>query len=207
MNRVAEVRNADIEFCVQEFIPGENINITNINCVFGPDYKICAAFISRKVRQQPADFGTCTVSRAEFIEQIYNYTEKFNVQAKYIGPIGTEFKYNLKDNKWYFIEVNPRLDFRVGMAERFGVNLPYIQYLLSVNGDVEKQPRQIDRKKYWIDIIGDLKGYKWRKRHPGWKIGFIKFLKPYFNFEEAIFNMKDPLPGLYRIWSRIKLYI
>jgi len=198
LNRVAHVRNADIEFCVSEFIPGKNVSIVAIKCISGPDYEIRAAFISRKVRQQPADFGTCAVSQAEFKEQVYDYAEKFSVQARYTGPMEMELKYSSEDNKWYFIEVNPRLGFAVGMAERFGVNLPYIQYLLSLNGDIEKQPRQIDRRKYWIYIVGDLKSYRWRKRNPDWKVGFVKFLKPYLNFEEAIFSVRDPLPSLYR---------
>lgn len=199
---ISKLKKENIDFCVQRLIEGENRNIVNIKFVTAIDNSIPSCFISRKIRQYPADFGTCTVAQAVYISELQDYTERFCRFTKYIGPAGMEFKWNQDDGKWYFIEINPRLDFWIRMSTLKGVNLPLQQYLLSTDQKMLTQ-KQVNNGKYWIDIEGDLKGYKWRKSNKRWSITIFQFLKPYIFFNEAVLNKKDPLPGLKKYLQRV----
>jgi methionine biosynthesis protein MetW len=106
-----------------------------------------------------------------------------------------EFKWNQEDRRWYFIEINPRLDFWIRMSTLNGVNLPLQLYLLMTSQRLFKQ-KQRDCGRYWIHIAGDLKGLKWRRTHKAWSVSVPSFLKPYTYFNDAIFSIRDPLPGL-----------
>lgn len=194
----ARLKEMDIDYCIQELIPGENFNITNVKFVSGKGGTVPACFISRKIRQQPADFGTCSVSRADFIPELDKMTKDFCAVTGYAGPGGMEFKYNSNDGKWYFIEINPRLDFWIRMAVLKGINLPFQQYLLST-GQKLFEARQKDGGRLWIDIQGDMDGCEWRRKRPEWRLSWAEVLRPYLFFNEAIFNFADPLPGLIRL--------
>jgi len=196
---VKRLNAKNIAFCVQQLIPGENRNLVNIKFVSAKDYSIPSCFISRKIRQYPADFGTCTVAQSEFISALQDYAEGFCRFTKYIGPAGMEFKLNQADRKWYFVEINPRLDFWIRMSTLKGVNLPLQQYLLSTDQKMLTRT-QVNGGKYWIDVKGDLKGYKWCKSNKKWSITMSQFIKAYVFFDEAVLNIRDPLPGLTRFF-------
>lgn len=203
LRAVHKLEKERIEFCIQQLISGENKCIANVKFVSSRNFDIPACFISRKIRQQPADFGTCSVSQAEYIQELHSQTTKFCKFTQYTGPGGVEFKWNQGDRKWYFIEINPRLDFWIGMSTLKGTNLPLQQYLLSTEQDLLCQ-RQVDGGRYWIDIPGDIQGYKWRKAHKEWAISITEFLKPYLYFNEAVWNIKDPLPGILKFYHLIR---
>ena len=202
LEAVDRMKDRNIEFCIQMFIPGENRNIANIKFVSGQNYNIPSCFISRKIRQRPVDFGICSVSKAEYIKELHDYAEKFCKMTEYVGPGSIEFKWSEKDNKWYFIELNPRLDHWVGMSTLKGVNLPLQQYLLSTGQELLKYKQKVGGK-YWIDILGDYWGLKWRLKHRKCHIALTEILKPYLYFDEAIFNWLDPLPGVLRFTNEI----
>lgn len=197
-----KLKTENIDFCVQQLIHGENRNIVNIKFVSSKDYSIPSCFISRKIRQYPADFGTCTVAQSVYISDIQNYAEKFCKLTGYAGPGCMEFKWDQKEQKWYFIEVNPRLDFWVRMSTLKGVNLPFQQYLSSTEQKMFVQ-EQATYGRHWIDIEGDLRGYAWRRANKKWSISIFEFIKPYIFFNEAIWNISDPLPGLQRHLAKI----
>lgn len=198
LEKAAMVEEAEIAYFVQEYLYVPNRELPTIKFVAAEDHSIPAVFIGRKVRQWPADFGTCTVGESDYIPEIYSLTERFLKAIEYVGPGGIEFIWNKKEGKWQFIELNPRLDFWIGMAALKGVNLPLQQYLLST-GQHLFAARQRDGGRYWIDIIGDWEDWKWRRNNPEWKVSLWERLKPYFYFNEAVFSWKDPIPGARRL--------
>ena len=201
--RADDLARNGIGFCVQEFVPGENVNIANVKMVADRDHEVPACFTSRKIRQQPADFGTCSVARAEVIPELEQLVRAFVKATEYTGPCCFEFKRSERDRRWYFIEMNPRLDYFVVMATLNGVNLPLQQYLLSTDRPL-KPFRQRRRAPYWIDLPGDVQGFRWRRQHPGWPIGLGEFLRPYVWFHEASLRAADPRPGLRRLRSWLR---
>lgn len=192
---VQAVEKEGFEYCVQRLIPGPNAWIYNVKFVADRDGSIPSCFISRKERQQPADFGTCCVSVSDYVEELHLQTQAFCSHTRYCGPGGMEFKRDSESGRFWFIEVNPRLDYWIRMAALKGVNLPVQQYCLSLGQEL-KSTRQEDGGPAWIDIEGDLKGKWWRTRRPEYDIGWKTFLQPYRSFQEAVWNRRDPIPGL-----------
>ena len=192
---VRAVEKEGFEYCVQRLIPGPNDRIYNVKFVADRDGRIPSCFISSKQRQQPADFGTCCVSVSDYVEELHLQAQAFCTRTQYCGPGGMEFKRDSDSGRFWFIEVNPRLDYWIRMAVLKGVNLPVQQYRLSL-GQGLKAARQEDGGSAWIDIEGDLKGKWWRTRHPEYDIDWKAFLQPYRSFHEAVWNRRDPIPGL-----------
>jgi len=191
---ISRIERHGFEFCIQKYVAGDNPLIYNVKFVTAPDSSIPACFISRKVRQQPADFGTCCVSASQYVPELQEQAERFCRVVGYVGPGGMEFKLDPADGRFWFIEVNPRLDFWVRMSTLKGVNLPLQQYLLSL-GEPLHLVRQRDDGTAWIDIEGDIRGYRWL-RSRGQGLALRDFLRPYRSFDEAVWNLRDPLPGL-----------
>jgi predicted ATP-grasp superfamily ATP-dependent carboligase len=192
-----------IAFCLQALVPGDNDRIANIKFVADRDGGIPSCFISRKYRQQPADFGTCCVARPDYVEEIHRQAESFCRAAGYAGPGGMEFKQHAGDGRWYFIEVNPRLDFWIRMAVLEGVNLPLQQYLLSTGQGLFSK-KQREKGKYWIDVFGDMAGLKWRRNKKDWRLAGRDILRPYLRFNEAVFNARDLYPGFKRFAKNLR---
>jgi predicted ATP-grasp superfamily ATP-dependent carboligase len=196
-NVARDVSSRGFSFCVQRWIPGDNPAIVNVKFVADRDGRIPACFISRKHRQQPADFGTCCVAVAEYLPAVHEQAERFCRSTGYSGPGGMEFKLDPETGQPWFIEVNPRLDFWIRMAVLKGVNLPLQHYRLALDQPLPRL-RQQDGGAFWIDIEGDLQGYRWRKERSGYELPLRRFLQPYRRFDEAVFNLRDPIPGLAR---------
>lgn len=189
------VESQGFEYCAQRLIPGPNAEIYNVKFVADQNGCVPSCFISRKQRQQPADFGTCCVAVSHYLEELRLQVEAFCRHTRYCGPGGMEFKREPESGRFWFIEVNPRLDYWIRMAVLKGVNLPLQQYQLSLGQEMDKA-MQRDGGPAWIDIEGDWKGKRWCRRHPEHSIDWKEFLKPYRSFDEAIWNRKDPIPGL-----------
>jgi len=188
----------NIEYCLQEYIPGDATCLAT--CMFVADGNGCvpSCFVNWKLRQQPEDFGTCCVAASKYIKILHDYVEQFTTVTKYTGPGGIEFKRNPNDQKWYFMEINPRSVFSLRMAPLNGVNLALQQYLLSTGQELF-HTRQRDSGRYWIDIPGDLAGFRLRQKKRERRMKFWEIVKLYFYFNEAIFNWMDPHPGLIRM--------
>lgn len=192
---VARTQDHDIDVCVQEMIPGSNKNIGDIKFVVDESGSIRNAFTSIKQRQYPPDFGTCALAKSVDLPELHGYAEAFCTVTGYHGPGSIEFKKSTADGKWYFIEINPRLDFWIRMAVLNDVNLPLDQYLYTTsNGQISTTQRTGEY--YWLNVPNDLKGYYWRKKRRQWELSLAEFLRPYPRANAAVFNLHDPLPTL-----------
>jgi len=197
-----------IDYCVQRFIPGRDDNLVMVGFVADRDRTIPATFMYRKFRQHPADFGTVTVGAADYVPELYHLTERYCRQMSYAGPGTIEFKWDKESRQWVFIEINPRLGLCHSMAVYNGLNLALQQYLLSTGQELIQMERAPGTK-YWIDILADVDGLRWRQERPEWRVSWRAIMKPYFYFDEAVFNWGDPLPGFRRIvskWSMGRLF-
>jgi D-aspartate ligase len=195
--------SAGLECCVQRYIPGENKNLFTV--YFVADRSGCIPSFSThyKVRQYPADFGTTSVSQSKAVPELAEFARLFCQKVSYSGPATMEFKFGSDDGLWYLMEINARLGFSIRRSTVKGVNMPLQQYLLSTGQNLLAF-QQIDDRRYWIDIPGDIKGLLWRYKQKEWHLSFWQIIKPYFFFREAVLNIKDPLPGLIRLYESIK---
>ncbi|MGB7567674.1 MAG: hypothetical protein WBM07_07435, partial [Chitinivibrionales bacterium] len=197
-NVIRSVENAGLDFCIQEYIPGDNAHLFTVYFVADKNGFIPSFSTHFKVRQYPADFGTTSISQSRSVPLLRDYASRFCKETGYVGPATMEFKQSSSDKLWYLMEINPRLGYSVRRSTIKGVNMPLQQYLLST-GQQLLDFKQDDNHLYWIDIPGDIKGLLWRRKKNGWRLSLLNILKPYFYFREAVFNFKDPFPGAIRL--------
>lgn len=192
------VEHLGIEYFIQKMFIVPNSSLVTVKFVADREHVIPSVFIGRKIRQYPADFGTCTVGGSDYVDEIYDQATRFVMKSGYVGGGTIEFLWSTDDRRWCFIEINPRLDFWVGIAVDKGVNLPFQQYLLST-GQRLLDVRQRDGGRYWVDFLGDLAALRCRKHLSDWPVTVREMVLPYLFFNEAVFNWRDPLPGILRL--------
>ena len=118
-------------------------------------YLIALKLVGRRKRQHPIDFGNATTF-AETVDSsiLIDYAHKILTKAKFFGICEVEFMYDARDNKYKFLEVNPRTWKWHLISEKAG-----IPFLLSLY-KYFREGKSINKKKFkecgWRDIITDI---------------------------------------------------
>jgi len=96
------------EVMIQDIVPGSSENLYSACFMYNKD-KAHVQLISRRKRQHPVNFGNATtfaetVSKNELIE----ISEKLLKEVQYDGICEVEYKYDKRDGKFKFLEINTR---------------------------------------------------------------------------------------------------
>lgn len=96
------------EIIVQEIIPGSSENQFSACFLFNRNEAL-VQFVGKRKRQHPIDFGNAT-TYAETVNnnELLTIAEKILKNVNYSGLCEVEFKYDERDKKYKFLEVNPR---------------------------------------------------------------------------------------------------
>jgi predicted ATP-grasp superfamily ATP-dependent carboligase len=95
------------------------------------------------------------------------------------------------------MEVNARHNLSSLLAVTCGMNFPWLEYRHLLTG-VPPQEEQYERGIYWVDAVRDLRYWAAGLGKNGFTLG--QFLEPYIHKHVfAVFDWKDPMPGMVRI--------
>ena len=180
---------------VQELIGGGDQNIFQCTTYFNKNSIPIFAFTMQKIRQYPPYFGITSFGVSRTVPELIKQTITFLKNVNYKGFASVEFKWDEKRQKYFFIEINPRLPWYNSLFTASGVNFPYIAYLDHTSSCIlkNKMPRQIDGV-YWLNFRVDI-GSFWRRRKLGDKISLSQWLQSIFCARSfAYWHKKDPLP-------------
>jgi predicted ATP-grasp superfamily ATP-dependent carboligase len=171
---------------IQEIIPGNSENQYSVGLFFHEGATV-NYLIARRRRQHPPDFGNAT-TYAETVDLpiLLDYAKRILREVDYSGVCEVEFKYDQRDGRYKFLEVNPRLWKWHLIAKQANVPVvtSYFSYL--TNG------RTLETTRYenaaWKDDLTDAAvcaAMMWKR------IYCRPEKKPMIH---AVFNPKDPLP-------------
>ncbi len=174
---------------VQEYIKG-------FGCGFYGIYnhgKLITYFMHKRIKEFPITGGPSAVAESYFDDKLFNYGKKLCDNLKWNGPIMVEFKYDIKQNDYKLIEINPKLWGSLDLTIAAGINVPDILVNLSLN----KKIKIMDRYKYIR--------YKWLfpdafevlVSNPS-----FENLKTFFRTNKSTktnFILSDPLPTIIQI--------
>lgn len=154
--------------------------------------------ISHKVRHLPVETGMTSFG---FIEDFKNHptlnisaVKEFLKNLNYIGMFSIEMA--VKDDKYYFLEINLRNDGLQHISTVAGANLPEI-YIKSMLG----MPVEIPEVKYPTYYMGELTDC----HHIGKGVSFKEWLRDFRRTDSFfIANWKDPLPFVSELWTKVK---
>jgi len=177
------------EYIIQEIIP--NVHKTVSVTVFAEKGNVHTYWMGVKLREHPVTFGTATCAKSMYDEEMLNLSKKLIKQLNYTGVCEIEWIRDSRDNIPKLIEINARTWLWVGLAAKCGVNYPKIIYEYMYDRKIPKVTDYL-KDKIWLNIYTDfvysmLNIFK-KLESPGY------ILKTYSNFQEACWDIKDPIP-------------
>jgi D-aspartate ligase len=184
------------EVIIQEMIPGGGEE-QYAYCAFFRDGRAVASMTVRRRRQHPSDFGRAstyveTISMPELTEP----SVRFLSAIGYYGLVELEYKRDPRDGAFKLLDVNARTWGYHTLGVAAGVDFPYLLFCdQTATGVQEVHARPGIR---WIRLatdvpnaVRDIRAGTLRTRD------YLRSLRGVDT--EAVFCLRDPLPGLYEV--------
>lgn len=194
-------------FIIQEVILGEDSNQWVCNCVFDSSSNLASAFTFRRLHLSPAHFGVTSMARSELNLDVIEYAKKIGRRIRYVGPAMIEFKYDVNDDKYKYIELNPRL----GMCNYFdtacGVNSAYYSFQVALGNEdgQDFNPKQ-KINYYFLSFYDDLYSrYKDDEKLSSIIFGYMRLL--FSTKIWAYYNKNDKKPFFNDVSAHLKKHI
>ncbi len=189
---------------VQEEIEGPADRLVAIDFYVDAAGRVRARHIGRKLRQQPNDFGTCTLGCTCRDPRLPDLCRDYVRVLGFRGIGNLEFKE--RRGKLFLMEINPRPWMWLLMATASGVNLP----LLAAEDLAGLSPSPADRvsvPRRWIDLRTDARHLTANGNGLG-RVGIRAWLRTLRPLPvEARVTPADPMPPIYAVaaalWRRL----
>ena len=154
-----------------------------------------AQLVARRTRQYPPDFGRASTF-VETIEdsEVEETSRRLLCHLGLDGLVEVEFKRDPRDGELKLLDINPRVWGWHTLAQRAGVDFPYLAYRLARGEEITERPAARTGER-WLRLSTDLpSGIRevLRRHEP-----LVPYLKTLFSsHESAIFARDDPLPAM-----------
>ena len=179
---------------VQEWIEGGDESLYTCNCYFSADSKPVATFVSRKLRQWPAEIGQGCLAEECSNDIVLYETIKLFQSVGYRGLGYLEMKRDARTGKYFITEPNiGRPTGRSAMAEAGGVDLLYAKYCDTVGLPLPPNLEQKYGGIKWIDFTRDFQSalHYWRRGD----LTLKELLRSWRGRKTyAVFSWTDPAP-------------
>jgi predicted ATP-grasp superfamily ATP-dependent carboligase len=183
---------------IQELIPGSGKNGDGEQLSYAA---LCrrgaplAALVARRARQYPPDFGRAST----FVETIDD-PEVEEMSRRLLGRLGldglveVEFKRDPRDGELKLLDVNARVWGWHTLAQRAGVDFPYLAYRLARGEEITDRPHARTGER-WLRLSTDLpSGIRQVLRGSEPVVPYLQTL--FSRHESAIFARDDPWPAV-----------
>ena len=112
-------------------------------------------FMHERVRQIPHTGGASTSAKSFHDAEISLLAREFLLKKKWHGPVMMEFIYNSAEEKYFLIEINPKLWGSIDLAHCSGVDFG-VAIVSSILNDGKFKPRSILKKQVSWVLDGDI---------------------------------------------------
>jgi predicted ATP-grasp superfamily ATP-dependent carboligase len=184
------------EVIVQEMIPGSGQE-QYAYCAFFRDGRAVASMTVRRRRQHPSDFGRAstyveTIALPEIAESSIRFLQAIN----YYGLVELEYKRDPRDGAYKLLDINARTWGYHTLGPAAGVDFPYLLYRDQMGDPVAEVHAKPGVR--WIRLATDVPNAI-RDMRTG-TLQAREYLRSLRGVDtEAVFSLRDPLPGLYEI--------
>jgi D-aspartate ligase len=193
--RAAEIVD-DGEVIVQELIPGGGQEQYAYCALFRAGHPVASMTVRRR-RQHPSDFGRAsTYVETISLPELGELSVRFLSHIGYYGLVELEFKHDARDGAYKLLDVNARTWGYHSLGGPAGVDFPYLLYQDQLGNVVSEAHAKPGVR--WIrlttDVPNAVRDIKARRLRAG------DYLRTLFSVDtEAVFSLRDPLPGLYEL--------
>jgi predicted ATP-grasp superfamily ATP-dependent carboligase len=181
---------------VQDMIPGGGAEQRSY-CAFFKDGEAVASMTVRRRRQHPSDFGRAsTFVETVELPSLEEPSVRFLRAIGYYGLVELEYKLDPRDGDYKLLDVNARTWGYHSVGPAAGVDFPYLLFRDQLGDEV---PRLRGRPGVrWIRLVTDvpnaLVDLRARRLRPRDYLASLRGVDT-----EAVFSVRDPLPGLYEL--------
>ncbi len=187
---------------IQEYIPNTKNHMWIFNGYFDASSKCLAAFTGRKLRQNPVFTGMTSLGVCQWNDTLASLTKRFLNNINYSGPVDVDFVYDVRDQEYKLLDVNPRIgaSFRLFVGLN-GMDIARAFYLDSTNQPISFSSA-LDGRRWFVEDKDILSSFLYGKYG---HIRIREWLKSFKGVEEAgYFDMNDLLPFVNMFWYHIK---
>jgi D-aspartate ligase len=184
------------EILVQELIPGGGQEQYAF-CAFFRGGEAVASMTVRRRRQHPSDFG-CASTFVETMDlpELTGPSVRFLREIGYYGLVEMEYKRDPRDGEYKLLDVNARTWGYHTLGGSAGTDFAYLLFRDQVGSEVDRvQARPGVR---WVRIVTDLPNAV--RDFGAGTLSPRDYLRSLRHVDtEAVFSLRDPLPGCYEI--------
>ena len=193
--RATEIMPAS-EVIVQEMIPGGGEQ-QYAYCAFFRDGRPVGSMTVRRRRQHPSDFGVAsTYVETISLEELAEPSCRFLTAIGYYGLVELEYKRDPRDGVYKLLDVNARTWGYHSLGGPAGVDFPYLLFRDQIGAPVEEARARPGVR--WIRLATDVPNALRDIRAGRLRSGdYLRSLRGVHT--EAVFSLRDPVPGLYEI--------
>lgn len=190
--RYAQIFPTGLEALVQSIIQGPNTNHIKVCAYYDRTGKRRALFLTRKIRQNPTEFGVGTIMESFHDDELAALGLKFFEGIGYRGIGSIELKLDDRDGRYKMIELNPRLWAQNSQPTYAGINFPLIMYNDLTGKSVPSQDYRDGVR--WMDTLEDLKAFWWYRQRG--RTTFSELARSWLSIDcHAHFAWDDPMPA------------
>jgi len=180
--------------CVlQEVISGPESNIFVAGVYVDSQLQVRSLFTARKSRQYPPWYGSGSYMEACWSEEIASLSSDLLVKLGYRGIAGTEYKWDVRDERWKLIEVNPRPTLWFSLTRAAGVDVIWDAYSDLIGNPNPVHVNCQDDEIRWQLLVRDLvSGWYFLRRR---ELSLREFLRTVIDPRKkdyAILSSRDP---------------
>ena len=194
----------NISFVLQEIIPGKDDCFYKYCAYRTREGKIVNEFMLRKLRQNPIRYGVGSLVISCKDEELRRLGRSvFNIlDHKGIGSV--EFKYDERDGKFKLIELNSRYWQQNSLADKCGINFPFIEYLYLTEQNINNIINEFEVSIKWLNIYMDFSSFlDYRKEKELSLFDWIEQIKGKKVFSDL--SGDDLRPSFYELFRSNKL--
>jgi D-aspartate ligase len=141
----------------QELIPGPDDALWECICLFDAGSEIARAFTFRKLATMPAHFGATSRGRSERNDALVDLAAAIGKRFDYVGIADIDVKYDARDGRYKYLELNPRLGVCHYFGTRCGVNLTLDAYRLACGEELPERAPQIEGRTF-LAVLEEIGG-------------------------------------------------
>ena len=180
------------EVIVQDIIPGDSENQYSVCFMFDGTIPL-VTLGARRARQHPPDFGNATTfAETVYIPEIIASAVKILAAVNYSGVCEVEFKFDKRDNKYKFLEVNPRTWKWHSIAEKSGS--PILMSLFHFTYNLTPIIKNTYEKAFFRHLMTDIPTLIQMK-----KFGLFN-IKSDRKIKYAVWELNDIKPGFFELF-------
>lgn len=152
-----------------------------------------AFFMHERIHEVPPTGGPSAMAKSYYDDELVDVGSRILQELKWHGVAMVEFKKDIEDGLYKLIEINPKFWGSLGLSIAAGVDFPYLQTQMAVDGNI--QPVTMPREPItyqWLSMdiahsIAIKKPFQW--------FGYVLKGTP------NDFRLSDPIPNLALLWQ------